>query len=102
VAIAEQVLSKKSGRYDLFTPSETLTFILTSDKTLVSTRYQTFLIRYDHRNYIKQLERLRELIRKGKMTSIVDLITYCKYRPGGYKDQMCGLELVPTRLERHI
>jgi len=101
VAIVD-VLAKNSSKYDLFSPTTTLTFILTDDKTLVATRYQTFLIKYDHRNYIKQLEKLRELIKKGEMRSIVDLITYCKYRPGGYKDQMCGLELVPTRLERHI
>lgn len=77
-----------------------VTFILTDKKTVVCTNLQTFLVRHDHRNYIKQLERLREMIMKNEMRSLPDLITYCGYKPGGYNDQMCGLELVPTRLER--
>lgn len=86
----------------MYRPTETLTFILTDTKTIVQTPLQIFLIKHDHRNYLKQLERLRELIRRDEMTSLADLITYCSYKQGGYRDQMSGLELVPTKLERHI
>ena len=77
-------------------------FILTENKTIVYTNLQTFLVQYDHRNHAKQLERLRELIRLNQMQTLPDLITYCGFRPGGYHDQMYGLELVPTKMERHI
>ena len=81
---------------------ERVCFFLTENDLIVSTGFQSFLVRYDHRNYGKQLERLRLMVEKGQIKSIVDLIDYCKFGPGGYKDQMCGLMLVPTRLERHI
>lgn len=79
-----------------------ITFILTEEKTIISTKFQTFIVRYDHSNYIKRLENLRKMIANGKMKSLSELVTYCDYKPGGYKDQMSGLELVPTLLKRHI
>jgi hypothetical protein len=77
-------------------------FFVTENDLIVSTAFQTFLVRYDHRNYGKQLERLRQMIEKREIKSVVDLVDYCKFRPGGYRDQMCGLMLVPTRLELHL
>lgn len=79
-----------------------ITFILTDKKTIVHTSLQTFLVKHDHRNYLKRLERLREMIINDEMKSLAELISYCGYRPGNYHDQMCGLEMVPTRLERHL
>lgn len=73
-------------------------------KTLVVCSTGVFLIKYDHRNYRMQLERLRLKILRKQMKSMTDLIDYCRFRPGAYQktSQMCGLELVPTKLERHI
>lgn len=106
MALAEQIISYESVENTVFTPTRTLKFILTEEKTLVvvnpdSPVKQVFIIKYDHRNYEKQLEHLRNLIKKGKMRSVVDLVTYCKLRPGR-QYQMYGLELIPTKLERHI
>jgi hypothetical protein len=77
-------------------------FVLTDHETIVICPSGTFLIRYDHNNYKMQLERLRDMIRRKKMKSMADLLDYCQYRPGNYPNQMCGLELIPTRLERHV
>lgn len=77
-------------------------FVLTSTKTIVMCSTGTFIVKYDHRNYRMQLERLREMIRQRVIRSMADLIDFCKFRPGNYASQMCGLQLVPTRLERHI
>jgi len=87
---------------EIYHPTHTLTFILTPDKTIVATPLSAFFIKYDHRNYQKQLDRLRDMVRNGKIKSIVDLIDYCKFRPGNYRDQMCGLELVPTKMPEYI
>lgn len=77
-------------------------FILTDKRTIVSTSHQTFVVKHDHRNYIKQLERLRAMVIKGEINSLSELITFCSFKPGGYRDQMCGLELVSTKLERYL
>lgn len=79
-----------------------LTFIVTDTKTLVVCFTGTFLIKYHHRNYAGQLKRLRHMILNNEIDSMVDLIEFCQYGPGPYNDQMSGLELVSTKLERHI
>lgn len=85
-----------------FIRSGDICFVMTETKTLVVSFTGTFLIRYDHRNYAGQLKRLRDMIKRKEIKSMVDLIDYCQYRPGNYRDQMAGLELVPTKLERHV
>lgn len=89
-------------RPEVYEVSKFMSFVLTKNKTIVINSGQAFLIRYDHRNYRKQLVRLRELIRQGQIKSMTDLIEYCNFRPGNYHGLMCGLEMVYTRLERHV
>lgn len=89
--------------YELYQPTESLSFILTEDETLVKTNLQTFLIQYDHRNYSKQLRTLREMIRQGNIKRMDELINFCDYKPSESQLKiMTGLELVSTKLERHI
>jgi hypothetical protein len=95
-------MEQTNKEYKVYTPTPTLTFYLFEKKTIIKTPLQTFIIQYDHRNYMKQLERLRTLITNNKMKTIIDLIEYCNFRAGNYHDQMAGLEMVPTRLERHL
>lgn len=89
--------------YEFYCPNKTMSFMLTPTKTIVHIGINgAFLIRYDHRNHSKQLERLRGLIRQNKVKTASELIDYCDLRNGVYVDQMYGLELVPTKIERHI
>lgn len=85
--------------YEVYKPNESITFILTETKTIYKTNLQAFIIRYDHYNYSKQLERLRDKIRNNQINSTSELITFCKYRPG-LNSQMYGLELVPVSFKR--
>ena len=94
-------------KYEIFKPNKTLTFLLTEQKVLVITHpesqlRQVFIVQYDHHNYAKKLNELREMIKENKVKSITDLVSFCNFHVGSYKDQMAGLELVPTKLERHI
>lgn len=79
-----------------------LCFVMTDTKTIVVHQTGAFLVKNQHRNYRTQLERLRKMIRRRQIRSIVDLVDYCKYGPANYKNQMAGLELIPTKLEYHI
>jgi len=81
--------------------TENITFLLVDDKILVKTYHQTFIVRYDHYNYRKQLNTLRDLIRSGDIERMDDLLSYCNLHPGK-RGFMYGLELKITRLERHM
>lgn len=92
--------------YKVYKPSNTLTFYLTDEKTLVrvgSKIHSTFIVLYDHANYKPQLELLREYIVAGEIKSITQVVEFCNWRPGNNtKSQNYGLELRATKLERHI
>jgi len=81
--------------------SNTLLFAFKSDEVLVATPLQLYKIKYYHRNYRKQYANIRKLVVSGKIKNVADLIDYCKFRPG-VNSQMYGLELLVTKLERHI
>lgn len=88
--------------YEVFRAGSTMTFILTPTKTIVHIGINgAFLIDYHHNNYKKQLDTLRDLVRRNEMTSVSDLESFCNLRPGRIS-KMYGLELVPTKLERYI
>lgn len=87
------VLHRRSGN---------IAFVVTDTKTLVVCFTGTFLIRYDHRNYAGQLKRLRDMICRNEIKSMAELIEYCQFKPGNYRGQMSGLQLIPTKLERHV
>lgn len=99
-------LAREKPEAEIFKPSNGIHFILTDEKTVAVTNpgtslQQTFLIKHDHRNYIKQLMDLREMIRAGEITTAAQLVAYCNPHPGK-NSQMYGLELIPTKLERYI
>ena len=77
-----------------------ITFILQPSKTIVYTKYQTFILVPARHNYKKKLERLRESIKRGEMQSLTDIVSYCNLKPGR-RGQMAGIEMINTRLERH-
>jgi hypothetical protein len=90
----------------VYRPSDGIHFILTEEKTVAVTNpdtplQQAFLIKHDHRNYIKQLMDLREMIRANQVKTAAELVAYCNPHPGK-NSQMYGLELIPTKLERYI
>lgn len=91
-----------SRSYEVFKANDTMTFFLTPTKTIVNLGLNgAFLICYHHRNYKEQLDTLRELVRRKKMKSVSDLISYCDLKPGRLS-KMYGLELVPIKLEWYI
>lgn len=90
-------------KVEKYTPSQSLTFYIIGEKVLAKTTVGTFIIKYDHGNYKKQLERLKINIRQNKIKSPTELICFCAFRPmGGTRGRMAGLELVTSRLERHL
>lgn len=77
-----------------------MTFILSPQKTIIQTPFQTFLVVPARHNFSKKLERLRDEIRKGNMKSMTEVVSYCNLKPGR-RGQMLGIELVNTIIERH-
>ena len=77
-----------------------MTFILHPNKTIIKTPLQTFLVAPARHNYSKKMERLRQNIREGKMTSMTEIVSYCNLTPGR-RGQMHGIEMVNTLYERH-
>lgn len=68
-------------------------FIFTEKMTLVATPLQLFKITYNHGNFIKRLRDLPEAAERGEIKNHIDLLDYCRPRPGR-GSQMHGLELV--------
>lgn len=85
--------SKELSHYRLVRVSKTMMFIFTENMTLVATPLQLFKITYNHGNFIKRLKDLPDLAERGEIKTHVDLIDYCRPRPGR-GSQMHGLELV--------
>jgi len=90
----------KVATYELYKVNSQLSFILTGTKVIVKTPLQTNIVTYHAGNYKKQLSRLQDMIRKGELKTISELIEYNKPRAVGMQIQ--GLVLVPTRMERHV
>lgn len=86
---------------DTLKVSNTLIFVFINEKILVVTPLEVYKIEYYHRNYQFRFMNLRKAVEEGEIKSVSDLIDYCKLRPGK-NSQMYGLELVTTKLERHI
>lgn len=81
--------------------SSTLLFAFIEDKILVVTPIEVYKLEYYHRNYQYRFRNLKKAVEEGEIKNIIDLIDYCKFRPGT-NSQMYGLGLVVTKLERHI
>lgn len=77
-----------------------ITFILYPQKTIIKTPHQTFLVLPARHNYVKRVERLRGEIRKGRMKSMTDVVSFCNLHPGR-RGLMLGIELVNTLASRH-
>lgn len=92
---------EKLDKFDVYRVSNRLLFAFGAKETLVATSLELYTIKYYHRNYKNQFMNLREYVKCGGIQTIVDLIDYCKLRCGK-NSQMYGLELVTTKLERHI
>lgn len=93
--------SRKLVKFDVHRVNNRLLFAFGVRDTLVATHLELYTIKYYHRNYKNQFMNLREHVECGEIQTIVDLIDYCKLRPGK-NSQMYGLELVTTKLERHL
>jgi hypothetical protein len=91
-----------AAKHVIYVGDTGLCFVMTGTKTIVVHQTGAFLVKNNHRNYSRQLERLRKMIRRRQIRSIVDLVDYCKYGPANYKNQMAGLELIPTKLEYYL
>lgn len=86
---------------EIYTVSNTLTFILTDTKILVKTPLQENLVIYASGNYKRQWIILRDKIKNKEIGSICELLSFNRTRIGGVS-QMQGLILVNTKIERHI
>jgi len=86
---------------ETYVVSKTLTFILTDTKILVKTPLQENLVIYASGNYKNQWKMLREMIRRGEIRTISELVDFNNTRIGGIS-QMQGLIMVNTKLERHV
>lgn len=89
---------------EVYRPTDSLAFFIIGEKIIVHSGMQTFILKYDHANYKPRLIRLKSIVREDGIKSIIELIDYCGFKAGAYqaKSQMEGLELVPTRIERHL
>ena len=77
-----------------------ISFILSSEKTIIRTPFQTFLAVPARHNYSKKMERLRNEIRRGNMRSMTEIVSYCNLQPGR-RGQMLGIMLVNSVMTRH-
>ena len=82
--------------YTVVDMSPQLTFVLTEQKILVLTQFHTFFLRHTHRNYVKRLNGVRELILLREIHTATQLIDELKSQPGE------GIEMIPTKLEWHL
>lgn len=92
---AYKTILKASG-YKIYSPSNTLAFALSENKTLVITPLQIFYVKHWHRNYLPSLQIIRKRVKRNKIKTIVDLVTEMQIKIGE------GLELVTTDINHHI
>lgn len=86
--------------HETYTINNQLTFILTDTKIIVKTPYQTNLVAFATGNYKRRWEKLNDKIRRGEIKTISQLISYNQPKVVG--QQIQGLILIPTKLERYV
>lgn len=86
------------SKYEIYSPSNILSFALSEKNTIVTTPLQTFILIPCKHNYNKRLERIRYGIQNGKIKSISQIVEMCGYTPGR-RGQMLGIEMVSISLE---
>ena len=90
--------SLKTRGFTVYIVSDALAFAVRDKKVVVITKLQLFLLKYDHRNYTRALDRVINMIQEGEITSISQLVCVCDYHIGSFKYQICGIEMVHTEL----
>lgn len=69
-------------------------FVFTPEKTLVVTPLQLFMIKHSHGNYIRRLKGLKDVVKRGDINNMSDLVAYNGFKASNNIGQFDGLELV--------
>lgn len=81
-------------QYDIVKVNDSMIFIFTPSQVFVATPLQLFMIKHSHRNYIKRLRDIKDMLAQNSIKNMADLVSYNGLKPGSNNSQFDGLELI--------